>query len=221
MNLLPVLVPLALVPVVVAVLLLARRARQQRTEALRGTSGAMGFAFEDKGNLEQLQARGSLPIFDRGHGKRVSNVMTGRAGGTDQEVALFDYQYTTGAGKESHTWRQTVALFPSGARRLPDLVLAPENFFHKVGQVFGYQDVDFEANPDFSSRYLLRGPDESAIRAALSPDKLSFFEHHLGWTVEVHGGTVGIYRSGKRCKPEDVREFLEDARAVLRALAAS
>ncbi len=36
--------------------------------------------------------------------------------------------------------------------------------------------------------------------------------------MEVAGGNVGIYRSDKKCKPEDLRTFLEEAKAVLRAL---
>jgi len=133
-------------------------------------------------------------------------------------VKVVNFQYTTGGGQHQHTSKQTVAVFPQVTRSLPDLQLAPENVFHKLGQVFGYQDIDFESNPDFSSRYLVRGPDETAIRAALYPETLSFFAEHEGWTVEIRSGTVGIYRAGQRSKPEDVRTFLEEAREVLRSL---
>jgi len=216
MHLLPIIVPLALVPFIVALILILRRSQKKRVEALRLACDSMGFAFEEKGDLEEMKSRGDLPLYGHGHTRRVTNVMTGRAG--DQEVKLFDYQYTTGGGKESHTWRQTVALFPGGGQRLPDFVLGPENVFHKIGQAFGYQDIDFDSNPVFSSRYLLRGRDDYSIRSAFSPDALSFFEQHQGWHVEVQGGTVGIYRAGKRCAPENLAMFLEDARAVLHVL---
>jgi len=196
--------------------LIQRRAQKRRTEALRAACDSMGFAFEEKGDVAEVRSRADLPLFDRGHTRRVTNVMTGRVG--DQEVKLFDYQYTTGGGKESHTSRQTVVLFPGGGPRLPDFVLAPENVLHKIGQAFGHQDIDFDSNPVFSSRYLLRGRDDYAIRSAFSPDTLSFFEEHQGWHVEVQGGTVGIYRAGKRCAPENVTMFLEESRAVLHAL---
>ncbi len=111
-----------------------------------------------------------------------------------------------------------MALFPASARRIPDFVLAPENLFHKIGQAFGYQDIDFESHPDFSKRYLLRGPDEAAIRAAFAPAALSYLEQHVGWHVEVKDETAAVYRAGKRVKPEDLPTFLEDARAILRVL---
>ncbi len=215
-DLLPILVPVALVPVIIVIVVLLRRGQQKRNEDLRAAAGAMGFVFEDHRSVDDIAARGALPLFGHGHTKRASNVMTGRAGG--QEVMLFDYQYTTGSGKESNTHRQTVALFPRVAERLPDLVLAPENVLHKIGQVFGYQDIDFDSNPAFSSRYLLRGADDYAIRAAFSPDALSFFEQQPGWHVEIKGGTAGIYRAGKRAKPENIATFLEETCAILRAL---
>jgi len=215
-RLLPIIVPLAVVPFIVALFLILRRAQKKRIEALRVACDSMGFAFEENGDLEAIKSRADLPLFGHGHTRRVTNVMTGRAGG--QEVKLFDHQYTTGGGKESHTSRQTVVLFPGGGQHLPDLVLAPENILHKIGQTFGYQDIDFDSYPAFSSRYLLRGRDDYAIRSAFSPDTLSFFEQHQGWHVEVQGGSVGVYRAGKRCAPEDVAVFLEDSRAVLRAL---
>ncbi|MGE5359871.1 MAG: hypothetical protein ACM3NQ_12710 [Bacteroidales bacterium] len=216
MNLLPILIPVALIPIIVVVFLLARRARNQRKEAMQRTASTIGFAFEEKGDVEGLRARADLPLFGHGHTKRASNAMTGRLG--DQEVIVFDYQYTTGGGKESHTWRQTVALFPRGGGRLPDFTLAPENVFHKIGQVFGYRDIDFESHPEFSTCYLLRGNDESAIRAAFPPAALSYLEQHRGWNVEVHDGTAAVYRSGKRVKPEDLASHLEDTRAILRVL---
>jgi hypothetical protein len=206
----------AVVVFVVALILITRRVERNRTEALRQASVAIGFGFEDTGDVEQIRALGELPLYDRGHGRHVKSVMSGRTAGGD--VRIFDYQYTTGGGKESHTWRQTVALYSGGGHGLPDFVLSPENVFHKLGQLLGYQDIDFESSPVFSSRYLLRGADEAAIRSAFTADTLGFLEQQQGWTVEVQGGNVGIYRAGKRVKPEEIGAFLEETAAVLRAL---
>ena len=81
-----------------------------------------------------------------------------------------------------------------------------------------YQDIDFDSSPDFSSHYLLRGPEEMAIRSAMSADALSFFGQHQDWHVEVKDRTVAIYRAGKRCKPEDFQTFFAEAQDVLRVL---
>jgi hypothetical protein len=215
--LIPVVAVAGVLALIGGILAVSSRMEQQRTEALAAASQTMGFAFEPDGDLEVLMGFGDLPLYGRGHSKKVKNVMTGQAG--DRDVKLFDYKYTTGGGKDSHTWSQTVALFPKAGEGLPDLLLAPENVFHKIGAAFGYQDIDFDTSPDFSSHYLLRGPDEMAIRSAFSADALNFFGQQRGWHVEVASGNVGVYRSGKRCKPDDLRTFLEGTQSVLRVLA--
>ena len=193
-----------------------RRRERKRTEELEYLATSMNYAFEPIGNLESLRAAGELPLFKHGHSRRARNVMTPRAG--VEGPMVLDYQYTTGSGKNQHTSVQSIALFQRGGPSMPDLVLAPENVFHKVGQLFGYKDIDFDSAPEFSAHYLLRGPDEAAIRSAFFPETLSFFAEHAGWTVEVQSGTVAVYRAGKRSKPADVRTFIEDVKGVLAAL---
>ncbi len=216
MELWPILVGLVVAAVVVSVILMGRRAARKRAEAMQATAVDMGFAFEAQGDVGQLAALGDFPLYSHGHSKAAINVMTGRSGGRDMKV--FDYRYTTGGGKNSHTWNQTVAVYPGVARGLPDFVLAPERFVDRIAQIFGYQDIDFESNPVFSKEYLLRGPDETAIRAAFGIDTLSFLECQPGWTIEVRSGNVAIYRSGRRLDPGIVPSFLAESQALLAAL---
>ncbi len=208
----------AVAVLVVVLILVARKIERNRTEALRQASVGVGLDFEERGDIEQIRALGDLPIFGRGRGKKVKNLMSGRNAAGD--VRVFDYAFTTGGGKSSHTWTQTIALYPGGGRGLPDFVLSPENpIFHKMGQLLGWQDIDFESNPAFSSSYILKGGDETAIRAAFAAGTLEFFEQHEGWSVEVQGGNLGIYRSEKRVKPEQMGTFLDETATVLAALA--
>lgn len=211
-----VLIALAAVTLLGAVWYVAVQAEKKRAEAMLVACQAMGFAFEREGDVQALRAFGDLPVFNRGHSRAARNVMSGRT--ADHQVKLLDYRYTEGGGKNSHTHHQTVALFPEGATGLPDFSLSPENVFHKLGQAFGYQDIDFETSPDFSARYLLRGEDEAAIRKAFTADTLAFFSQEQGWHVEVRNRHAGVYRANKRCKPEEAPAFLADALRVLLAI---
>ncbi len=213
-----ILIGAAIVVLAVVIIIAARRAEKARVEGLQQAAAAAGFTFETEGDLERIKALGDLPLYGRGHSRRVKNVLSGRSGNAD--VTVFDYRYTVGRGKQSHTSDQTIALYPGTGRALPDFQMAPENlFFDKLNQVLGYQDIDFDSNPEFSSRYILRGPDEHAIRSAFSGDMQSFLAAHEGWTVETQAGTVAIYRAAQRVKPEGLSDFLEQSRAVLTALA--
>ena len=83
-----------------------------------------------------------LHLFSRGHSQRAHNVLIRQEG--DAQVAVFDYRYTVGHGKNSQRYKQTVIHFRSDKLNLPCFNLRPESIFHKIGSVFGYQDIDFD-----------------------------------------------------------------------------
>lgn len=181
------------------------RARTQRFEAL---AVEMSLEFHPKGDGRVTALMGELRLFNQGHRRRTHNMLIGRT--DDVDIAIFGYRYTTGSGKHQHTHSQTVISFQSPHLSLPKFELRPEHMFHKLGQAFGYQDIDFESHPDFSKRYLLRGPDEQSIREAFTPDVLDFFESKKGISVEAANDRLVFFRSGKRIKPEQVRTFMEE-----------
>jgi hypothetical protein len=192
---------------------------RKRREALAQTALMLGFTYLDKVPETVAAGLGNFHLFRRGHSKSGRNMMEGKSG--DAPVTLLDYQYTTGGGKDSHMHRQTIAIFRGAATGVPEFELTPEHWWDRVAQVFGYKDIDFEASEEFSRRYLLRGPDESAIRAAFGTEALGFFAQNLGWSVESLGGSLAVYRADKRCKPEEIQPFLAEAAAVRRALVKS
>jgi hypothetical protein len=199
-----------------ALIVITRRRERERTEALVRVAETAGLSFQAKADVETVRGLGDVQLYERGHSRRVTNLMTGRVGST--ELAVFDYRYTTGAGKNQHTWTQTVAVFPSIRPSLPDLQLAPESPLHKIAEAFGSQDIDIESSPEFSRRYVLKGQDADAIRSVLYPRATSYFGEHEGWTVEARSGTVAIYRSQARPRPEDVMAFVADATEAVRSL---
>jgi len=202
--------------VVLLVVLAVRRRERERTESLRRVAETAGLAFEPKAEFGAVRSLGDVQLFSRGHSRRVTNLMTGRLDG--QHVAVFDYRYTTGSGKHQHTHLQTVVVLPSAKPALPDLQMAPENPLLRLAEVFGYQDIDIDSSPEFSRRYVVKGPDPAAIRAALYPGATSYFAQHEGWTVEAKSGTVSIYRADRRARAEDIRMFIEEAFTAARSL---
>jgi hypothetical protein len=190
-------------------------AEKKRSAALADMAVRMGFTFEPKVPAERLATLGPFHLFTRGHRRTARNLMTGKA--DDGPAMLLDYQYTVGGGKDSHTYRQTVAIF-QGVRGLPEFTLAPEHFWHRIGSLLGYQDINFETSEEFSRHYVLRGPDEAAIRAAFGAEPLGFFAQNQGWSVESCTDSLAVYRSAKRAKPEELQAFLAETAAVRRAL---
>ena len=192
---------------------LGMRADKKRTDGLRQTAEEMGFEFTPAPDAGMLGRYPGFHLFSQGNGRTVENLLRGRAGGLD--VSVFDYSYSTGGGKSRHTWRQTVLAFEIDDVDLPTFSLRPETVFHKIGQWFGYQDIDFETHPRFSNSYLLRGANEDAVRALFRDDVLEYYEDNAGVCTEGHGGRLVYFRSEHRTDPTQVRPFLEEGFRVL------
>ena len=183
-------------------------AEKRRTEKMTLAAADLGLAFHPTGAPALIDELASFHLFSQGRSKKIKNMLHGETGAVD--VALFDYQYTTGGGKNSHTSHQTVAYFRSPNLDLPQFVLRPENVFHKIGGVLGYQDIDFDSHPRFSAHYLLRGASEPQIRRLFTDDVLTFFESQTGLSAEGSHDRLIFYRAGKRVDPDRVRPFFEE-----------
>ncbi len=195
------------------IVVIALKIEKKRSEALQAAAERMKFTFSRKGDPDLLDRLKGLHLFSQGHSKKIANALVGKAGALD--VAVFDYAYTTGGGKHSQRWRQTVILFESDDMALPKFTLRPENIFHKIGQVFGYKDIDFDSHPEFSKRYLLKGENEEAVRATFGDKARSFYESDLKLSTEAAGPQLIHYRSGKRVTPDEISEFIKQGVRVL------
>lgn len=193
----------------------AWRYERKRAEALRQAASELGFQFaEDDPSLPDRF--GSLRLFSQGHSKKVRNVL--RGAGQNAEVSILDYSYTVGGGKNKRTYRQTAVCLESPELRIPDFELRPEHLFHRIGGLFGYQDIDFGDYPEFSRKYLLRGTNEPAIRSVFDAAVVAHLESLDRAYVEGHPGQLVFYRHAKRVRPEEVRGLLEEAFGVFALL---
>ena len=180
---------------------------RKRSQALEVIASSMGLSFRKKEKLPQDVKAARFHLFSQG-ASNIQNVMYARVEGID--ISLFGYSYAKGRSR----YNQTVAVFCSESRTLPNFDLRPEHVFHRIGRVFGYQDIDFETHPQFSSNYLLRGEDENAIRKIFTYDILAFFSNNTGLSVEARGNRLLVYRHKKRAKPDDIPSFLHEARRI-------
>ena len=185
---------------------------RERREALQKLAVQLGFSYTRDASLQALGTAHGLRLFSLGHGQTVSNLMEQTQG--DVRRAVFDYRYTTGSGKNRHSVRITVYLMEKSSMKLPRFFLRPENIFHKIGGAFGYQDIDFSNNPDFSSSYLLQGESAPSVQAIFPPHVLNFFAQQKGWQVEGSETAIIVCRELTTVKPEQLSEFLNSARQI-------
>lgn len=203
-----ILVPLLFAALALAAIGLTFYLSHRRTQAVKALAAEWGFEFHGAGNHWLPSQVWSFHFFNRGRSQRIFNLM--RKPITGGEIALFDYSYRTGSGKNSSTHCYTALLISDDMLNLPGFFLIPESIFHKIGNVFGYHDIDFDSYPNFSKRYLLRGSDEEKIRALFNYETIPFYEHRRNTETEGIGGYF-LYHFGRQLPPTQWHTLEADA----------
>lgn len=186
---------------------------KKRTEALELIAKNLGYSFSKSGRETTKSTHENFALFSKGHSRKLKNEIWGN--NKDNKVSIFGYSYSQRNGENSSTYKQTVLSIEDNKLNLPQFELEPENTFHKIGQVFGYQDIDFESFPIFSKKYLLRGCDEMRIRELFTPEVIKYFEKNQNLHIEAQGNTVIFYKPSKRCNPDEIKKFYQEGKVAL------
>jgi len=181
---------------------------KKRAQALQALAAALSFTFTARGDDMLIGELGEFHLFSQGYRRRISNVLQGKFNLVP--VTVMDYKYTTGGGKSSHTWNQTVLVFDSDKLQLPRFLLRPENLIDKIESAFGYKDINFDTAPVFSKKYLLRGENEAAVRNTFNGGILQYYEQHPGLSTEADGKKLIFYRTSKVVPPDKIQAFLQE-----------
>ncbi len=158
-------------------------------------------------------------LFRRGHHRRITNLLSKKNAMLDLSLNVFDYRFVISAGNSHRRVNQTVFFVESKQLGLPDFLMRPETFFHRIGEYLGMQDIDFEAYPDFSRRYLLKGDNEEHIRASLgNEDFLRFFSIEKNWSLEGCNYFMVFYRRNKILAPAEIEKFVNKGMNIFEML---
>jgi hypothetical protein len=143
--------------------------------------------------------------FSIGHSKRVRHTFW-RAGDS-LEASVFEYQYTTGSGKNSQTHVCTCALFRTGLRA-PHLVLDRQGIFRDLLGKLGLRDIQLES-PKFNDTWHVSCQDERFAVTVLDPPM-------MGWLMSAGGGgSVEVELLGDRGLAITRRLAVEEMPALL------
>jgi hypothetical protein len=201
----------AIIGGIVALLVYAERRRADKIQAI---ATRLGYTFRRKPTEADKTLIAGCNIANSGHSRSTSNVLEA-ADSAELKITLFEYAYTIGYGKSSQRYNQTVTRMQSSVLHLPAFILYPETIFSKLGKLFGGADINFPEAPVFSKKYILRGPDEAAIRALFTPTILQFFEQRQALTIDSSGDTLFLHRANRRIKPEELEAHIAEAKNVL------
>ncbi len=103
---------------------------------------------------------------------------------------------------------QLSALLIKPPTDIPVFVLEREGFFEKVTDLAVRTDIDFDAYPVFSDAFVLKGPDETAIRSFFHPGIIRKVEQHPHFHMESNGEAIILYRFDKSEDDESISELI-------------
>ncbi len=182
------------------------KSEDARSQLLRQTAFNLEMNFREKEEYGLVALLGDFKLFNVGGRKKITNLLTKDLGLLNERINIFDYQYTVSSGKSSYTYRQTVFFMQSKKLAMPEILMKPETFFHKLGQWFGMQDINFEEFPVFSKNYLLQGEDEQRIRHLMgNRNVLRFFTTEKDWSLEGIGYFMIFYLNNKLILPNQIQ----------------
>jgi len=201
----------ALLAGLIALILYADKRRSNKIQAV---ATRLGYTFRRKPTDADKTLIAGCNIANSGHSHSTSNILEA-AESAELKITLFEYAYTIGYGRSSQRFNQTMTRMQSPVLHLPGFILYPETIFSKLGKLFGGADINFPESPAFSKKYILRGPDEVAIRALFTPTVLQFFEQRQALTIDSAGDILFLHRANRRIKPEEIESHLAEAKNVL------
>jgi hypothetical protein len=213
--------PLVLVAIVLllaaagigAIIRYSIQARKKRTAEMGGVAQRLGMSFQEHPPLTIIPDVKRFELFNQGTGRDVRDHMAVHKDG--RRVSVFDYAYVIHAGKSHVTHRQTVVHIHAPGLTLPAFTLRPEHALHRLGGMFGYQDIDVDGDPAFSDAYLLRGVEEELIRGCFSAPVREFFVANAELCAEGNGADLMVWRHSRTLQPQQVQPFMESAYVLM------
>ena len=180
-----------------------------REGQLRAVAHRLGMDFIEMEEYSVVREVSDFELFKQGRNRLAYNIMQKSDEWMENNIKIFDYQFEVGFGKNRRIVAQTVFLIRSKKLGLPQLILKPESFFHKIASYFGKQDIDFERFPKFSGQYLVQGEDEEYIRFKLTDEILHFFSRERGWHLEGVNYYFIFYKENHRLRASSVPQLYE------------
>jgi hypothetical protein len=144
----------------------------------------------------------------QGDNRYATNVLSGNY--RQNDVLAFDYHYETqthdknGTHTEHHWFSFFILTLPAF---FPDLTIRRENFFTKVAEVFGYEDIKFES-AEFSKTFCVRSPDKKFAYDVCNAQMIEYLLVNRDLSIEIENNVLALAFT-TRLEPEQIETNLQ------------
>lgn len=165
---------------------------QKRLEALNELALRLGLNFSAAEDYALAERYGFLKQLAQGDDRYARNVLSGIY--QQNQVLVFDYHYATyhtdksGTHKEDHWFSFFILTLPAV---FPDLTIRRENFFTKIAEVFGYQDINFES-AEFSKAFNVRSADKKFAYDVCNSKMMEYLLANRDLSIEIENNVLAL-----------------------------
>ena len=186
---------------------------KKRREAFQALAAQLGFRYtqRDDGIADRYRF---LDKLCQGSSRYAFNILEGDYEGHYAQV--FDYHYETHS-TDSKGRRQThhhhfsffILQLP---KAFPELRIYPEGFFSKVGQMIGFDDIDFES-VEFSRAFCVRSTDKKFAYDVCHARMMEYLLQDRDLSLEIEGPCLAM-SFNRRLQVEEIPGRLDQLVAI-------
>jgi len=202
----------------VAIFIVSHLIEKKRREAFVRLAEKLRLRYSPDQSPALAQRFEFLDALAQGSNRYAYNVLSGEYGGN--AVTLFDYHYET-TSTDSKGNRTTHHHHISYCicfleQDFPELHVYPESFFSRIGQIFGFEDINFESE-EFSRAFTVRSKDKKFAYDVCNARMMEYLLRHPKTTLEIEGKCLA---SGKnaRLSVDEIEPLLEHICEIRRLL---
>ena len=166
--------------------------QHRRREGLFVLAQRLNLDFDGGENRDVPGRFRFLKQLDQGENRYATNILSGNY--QQNDILAFDYHYETytqgkGGRQTHHHWFSFFIL--SLPAVFPDLTIRRENFFTRVAEVFGYQDIKFES-AEFSKAFCVRSPDKKFAYDVCNGQMMEYLLANRDLSVEIENNVIAL-----------------------------
>jgi hypothetical protein len=186
----------------------AWKKEKERQEKFRSWASNHQWRYTKERSKATAQEFSFLDRLRQGHSRYAFNILDGEWGGREAKAFTYHYATTSSNGKTTttHHWHFGVVLIQI-EKEFPELCLHPESLLHKLGQMLGRSEVDFESI-EFSKKFEVRCKDKKLAFDFCNTGMMEYLLQHPDTAIEMEGNILAVYDS-HRLEPHEVEPYLE------------
>jgi hypothetical protein len=169
------------------------RAGKKRQDAMTLLAEELGLDFHHDRDYQLADRYSFLDKLRQGSNRYCYNILSGTYQG--HGISVFDYHYethSTDSKGRSETHHHHFSFFVlTLPKAFPELTIAKENFFSKIAQTVGYDDIDFESH-EFSKNFVVRSKDKKFAYDFCNAQMIDYLLNNPNINLEVDQNMLAV-----------------------------